>query len=474
MYKRDYEILPSTYDFFENKLKGTGNWTLHKIRKAWDSVQFDPYEYFHSYNFYNYVGKAVRTESDVLKSDAELICPPIFEIVDYQRKKFDEKEPTPELIEAQLEEESKKEIKISIFGNLEKKRQMFIIEHRGERLDQAQKEWIRRKEEFELREDTLAQEWQKQQMELKLAADQKQIEYDEAHEANMRFLYGTQEDIETSLQSLDTYFPQDINLYYQVDLAHKLVNISFEAPSDRIIPTEKEVTHSRGKSIKPKIRSEINKDYVDCVVSLAYVLAAGCFNRSAKIESVYISSFVNKFDRETATMEEQTLYAIVFDRDTFNWVIKPKSFLPYESLVFFPHTIEIGHLFTILPINPLELSPAGEILAGDNQFVDGTKADTRFIQKEINNFTDEDNFGPDGILCLEERFEEAARLVVMMQRCSTSDLQRKLGTGYAKAGRVVDQLEATGIVGPINDSGPREVLVADLGSLEEILRAYQR
>ena len=73
---------------------------------------------------------------------------------------------------------------------------------------------------------------------------------------------------------------------------------------------------------------------------------------------------------------------------------------------------------------------------------------------------------------IDERFEEAARMVVMSQKGSTSDLQRKLGMGYSRAGKVMDQLEASGIVGPQEGSKPRQVLVQDLESLEKILKAY--
>ena len=66
-------------------------------------------------------------------------------------------------------------------------------------------------------------------------------------------------------------------------------------------------------------------------------------------------------------------------------------------------------------------------------------------------------------------FDEAARIIVTHQQGSASLLQRKLSIGYNRAGRIVDQMEAAGIIGPFKGSKAREVLISDLPSLELFL-----
>src|SRR5690606_16507014 len=66
-------------------------------------------------------------------------------------------------------------------------------------------------------------------------------------------------------------------------------------------------------------------------------------------------------------------------------------------------------------------------------------------------------------------FDDAARLIVLHQQGSTSLIQRKLKLGYNRAGRIIDQLEAAGIVGPFEGSKAREVLIQDEASLEQLL-----
>lgn len=70
----------------------------------------------------------------------------------------------------------------------------------------------------------------------------------------------------------------------------------------------------------------------------------------------------------------------------------------------------------------------------------------------------------------DELFEDAARVIVNAQQGSTSLIQRKLKLGYNRAGRIIDQLEAVGIVGPFEGSKAREVRVANEMALEQFLK----
>jgi S-DNA-T family DNA segregation ATPase FtsK/SpoIIIE len=71
-------------------------------------------------------------------------------------------------------------------------------------------------------------------------------------------------------------------------------------------------------------------------------------------------------------------------------------------------------------------------------------------------------------------FEDAARVIVMHQQGSASLLQRKLKLGYNRAGRIIDQLEASGIIGPFEGSKARQVLIPDEYALEQLLNTEQQ
>ena len=75
---------------------------------------------------------------------------------------------------------------------------------------------------------------------------------------------------------------------------------------------------------------------------------------------------------------------------------------------------------------------------------------------------------------LDPMFEDAARLIVMSQSGSTSLIQRKYSIGYNRAGRLMDQLERAGVVGAAHGSKPREVLIQDEVSLDNLLSMLRR
>lgn len=83
-----------------------------------------------------------------------------------------------------------------------------------------------------------------------------------------------------------------------------------------------------------------------------------------------------------------------------------------------------------------------------------------FNEEETENIKESD---PDS---RDELFADAARLIVQNQQGSTSLIQRKLKLGYNRAGRIIDQLESAGIVGPFEGSKARDVRYRDLTQLE--------
>lgn len=98
---------------------------------------------------------------------------------------------------------------------------------------------------------------------------------------------------------------------------------------------------------------------------------------------------------------------------------------------------------------------------------------TPYYLPEVKDEDDGNGTGSVDMKKLDERFEEAAKFVVINQFASTSNLQTNLGMGYARSARVMAQLEAAGIVGPQNGAAKkRDVLVGSLAELEPILKAY--
>ncbi|MDH5610200.1 MAG: DNA translocase FtsK, partial [Cyclobacteriaceae bacterium] len=143
--------------------------------------------------------------------------------------------------------------------------------------------------------------------------------------------------------------------------------------------------------------------------------------------------------------------------------------------------LDAGGAEQLIGMGDMLLSQGSEIIRLQCGFVDTPEIEAicDFIGEQrgydsaylLPEFVGEDDGGV-GTVDLSDRdalFEEAARIIVIHQQGSTSLIQRKMKLGYNRAGRIIDQLEAAGIVGPFEGSKAREVLIRDEYSLEQLL-----
>jgi len=143
--------------------------------------------------------------------------------------------------------------------------------------------------------------------------------------------------------------------------------------------------------------------------------------------------------------------------------------------------LDTGGADQLIGMGDMLLSTGNEIIRIQSPFIDTPEIEkiVDFIGSQrgyasaymLPEFEGEDEGGASDV-DLSERdalFEEAAKLIVMHQQGSTSLIQRKLKLGYNRAGRLIDQLEAAGIVGAFEGSKAREVLIKDEMSLEQLL-----
>jgi len=143
--------------------------------------------------------------------------------------------------------------------------------------------------------------------------------------------------------------------------------------------------------------------------------------------------------------------------------------------------LDMGGANQLIGRGDMLVSNGGDVVRLQGAFVDTPEVDkiTEFIGEQrgypspflLPEYTDDDDKrGGGGEMDLDELFEEAAHIIVQHQQGSTSLLQRRLKLGYNRAGRIMDQLQGMGIVGPNVGSKAREVYFPDSFELEQYLQ----
>ena len=148
--------------------------------------------------------------------------------------------------------------------------------------------------------------------------------------------------------------------------------------------------------------------------------------------------------------------------------------------------LDVGGADQLIGRGDLLLSVGGELTRLQCAFVDTPEVENvvNFISGQrgypeafmLPEYIDEKDEASNGFNMddLDDKFDEAAKLIVQTQQGSTSLLQRRLELGYNRAGRLMDQLEAMGVVGPNKGSKPRDVIIKDMMELEQFLSQQRR
>lgn len=365
----------------------------------------------------------------------------------YEVKQYPVSRPVFEEIEKIVAKEAASVIKSFKFWQLKSLRDDYVGDNTYPRYKEAVQKWESDKAYFDKQE-------LENQAEFNAKAQAHYIEtIHEIEERERAYLHpnpaGIQKQIEKDLKELS--LPYAIAIAFAYSSGHAFVDVLY---SDRyeIIPSEF-VTRTR-------TQTEENLRYLDVILGCAFQIAATTFNASQAVLSVNVIGHAKSFSTSDSAISDSNLYAVSFDRASFTRDFSViRYFSPYERLTHYLHLLEVSKRYIITPIKVKKAKR-----------LDALSFTTLHVEP-IESLGEDENRPS---IKLDDRFEEAAKMVVAMQRASASELQRRLGMGFSKTGYVLDQLETAGIVGPQEGSRPRQVYVSDLRELEGILRSLKK
>ena len=384
-------------------------------------------------------GKDFQAEKDAVEK------PRTYEIQPYLASR-----PVFEDIEKEVIKEASTAVKTSKFWLVKSLRDDYVGEKTYPRYHNALQQWESDKAAFEEQQLAAQAEFNKKEQDL-YNAKLREIEAREQAYLHPSPL-GVQKQIQKDLG--------EISLPYAISIA-----FSFSSGNvfmDILYPDRTELLSSEYISI-PKTQTEENLRYIEIILGCAYMIAMTVFNASKAIQNLTIvghSVNYSSVDEKT----DSNLYAVCFNRITFSQDFAVRRFFsPYERLMHYPQILDVSKRYIISPIRVKPSKGEKHIEYDAMSFTTVTIPASE--QQEIE--------GIRPINKLDDRFENAAKMVMTMQRVTTSDLQRRLGMGFVKASYVLNQLELAGIVGPQDREWVRPVYVTSMYELDGIIKSMK-
>jgi len=347
----------------------------------------------------------------------------------YVRKAFDGPAPSIDQIQEDLEAEAELEVSSWMFWSLKKKRQDYVEERLEPYYQQQVEAYNQRRAQHEEAENKAEAEYN--HLSQKRCEERKQqlaalIEGNDA------------EFVEKEILRVPDIMSLSFPYHVEATLSGTTISVSLSLPQAKDLPFMEGVRLASGNyKIKEISDKNKKKDYSEWVLGIAIYVASYYFNVSPKISAVNIDGHVSMDDSN-----ETSLYDIAFDRTT------------YRSLIFEELDIDAA-LSNFKVTNKLKKDVLAELFAVKE---DEPKPEKKTIPSDL----------------FDSLFADAARLIVRNQDGSAANIQRAFELGYNRAGRIMEQLEKAGIVGPLRGSKPREVLISNEQALEEILANLQQ
>lgn len=287
-------------------------------------------------------------------------------------------------------------------------------------------------------------------------------------------------DITAVEQAFDKTFASygDVQLPFTVDICidyrqeQKVALVTAELPLDIGLPQQKENVSPTGRvSVKDKLLREMDDDTSKTIIGTAFYIASFVFNGSPNIENVEVAVW----------MHGCTLgyLWIKFDRNKFT-SFRCKYADPLNAIFDWPYVCSMKMVRGGTRIDPLEAAVFNTSISKErNAYSQQWDSPTPSSEPKDDN-TSEDTVSPNStgnhvdLKQLDPLFDDAAEMVVGCGQGSTSMIQRKFSIGYNRAGLLMDQLEAAGIVGPYAGSKNRTVLVDSDTELKRILYSLKQ
>lgn len=360
----------------------------------------------------------IKTNED-FRGEIEEIKPNL-----YVRKTFDEQPPSKDKIQEELETEAEQQVSSWMFWTLKKKRQEYVEERLEPYYQEQIEAYNQRRVQHENSENKAEEEYNLQS----------QRRCDERKQRLAALIEGGNvELLEKEMFRVPDIMSLSFPCHIEATLNGTTISLRLSLPQSKDLPHLEGVRLASGNyKIKEIPDKNKKKDYSEWVLGIAIYVASYYFNVSPKINAVNIEGHVSM-----ENSNEISLYDIAFDRTT------------YGSLNFEELDIDAA-LSNFKVTNKLKKDVLTELFAVKDE-------EPRPEKKAVPNYM------------LDSLFADAARLIVGNQDGSAAIIQRAFGIGFQRAGSIMEQLEKSGIVGPLRGSQPREVLVSDEQGLEEIL-----